>query len=162
MKSDRPARSAVVAQDTSYDEMLRVAIEEARIGLGEGGIPIGAALFGADRALLSRGHNRRVQDSEPSIHAETDAFRRAGRLRRYQDTIMVTTLSPCWYCGGLIVQFKIGTVLIGESRNYAGCKEWLISQGVGVVDLESDECAAMLGGFIASHPGLWKEDIGEE
>src|SRR6476661_2120851 len=141
--------------------MLAVALEEARVGLAEGGIPIGAALFTRSGELLGRGHNRRVQDGDPSAHGETDAFRNAGRRRSYTDTVMVTTLSPCWYCSGLIRQFGIGAVLIGESRTFAGGAEWLRSAGVEVRDLDSSECADLLGAFIAAHPEIWNEDIGE-
>src|SRR6266513_4739979 len=111
--------------DSPYQAMLDVAIEEARLGLAEGGIPIGAALFDSDGNLLGKGHNRRVQDNDPSMHGETDAFRRAGRQRSYQDKIMVTTLAPCWYCSGLIRQFKIGTVVVGESKTFPGAIDWL-------------------------------------
>ena len=142
--------------------MLRVAIAEARDGLAEGGIPIGAALFDAEGALLGRGHNRRVQDGDPSMHAETDAFRKAGRQRRYKDTIMVTTLAPCWYCSGLVRQFGIGTVIVGESVNFSGGAEWLRSNGFQVIDLHSPECIEMLRAYIAAHPDVWHEDIGEE
>ena len=124
--------------------MLAVAIEEARIGLAEGGIPIGAALFDAGGRLLGRGHNRRVQEGDPSVHGETDAFRKAGRQRNYRDTIMVTTLAPCWYCSGLVRQFGIGTVVVGESVNFAGGIDWLRDNGTGVVDLHSNECIDML------------------
>jgi cytosine deaminase len=141
--------------------MLRVAIEEARLGLSEGGIPIGAALFGGRGELLGRGHNRRIQEDDPSAHGETDAFRKAGRQRTYRDTIMVTTLAPCWYCSGLIRQFKIGTVVVGESVNFQGGIDWLRENGVTVVDLESRECVEMLAGYIAAHPEVWNEDIGE-
>ena len=146
----------------SHTEMLEVAIAEARAGLAEGGIPIGAALFAADGTLLGRGHNRRVQESDPSIHGETDAFRKAGRQRSYRDKIMVTTLAPCWYCSGLVRQFGIGTVIIGESRNFAGGIEWLRENSVNVVDLDSVECFEMLRDFIEANPVLWNEDIGEE
>jgi len=142
--------------------MLRVAIEEARQGLAEGGIPIGAALFDRSGNLLGRGHNRRVQENDPSIHGETDAFRKAGRQRSYRDKIMVTTLAPCWYCSGLIRQFGIGTVVVGESVNFAGAVDWLKENGVEVIDLESRECIDLLAGFIADHSKLWNEDIGEE
>lgn len=142
--------------------MLAVAIAEARIGLAEGGIPIGAALFRRDGALLGRGRNRRVQENDPSAHGETDAFRNAGRQRSYRDTIMTTTLAPCWYCSGLIIQFGIGTVLVGESQNFHGGVEWLRSRGVEVIDLASRECARMLAGYIDAHPDVWHEDIGEE
>src|SRR3979411_2061132 len=103
-----------------YQAMLDVALEEAKAGLAEGGIPIGAALFHQNGALLGRGHNRRVQEVDPSVHGETDAFRKAGRQRRYQDTIMVTTLAPCWYCCGLIVQFRIGKVVVGGAGTVQG------------------------------------------
>jgi creatinine deaminase len=143
-------------------EMLAVAIEEARAGLAEGGIPIGAALFTRDGELLGRGHNRRVQEDDPSVHGETDAFRRAGRQRSYRDTVMVTTLAPCWYCSGLVRQFGIGKVVVGESVNFAGGLDWLREAGVEVADLRSQECIEMLGDFIAAHPELWNEDIGED
>jgi cytosine deaminase len=146
----------------SWHEMLKVAIEEARAGLAEGGIPIGAAVFAADGALLGRGHNRRVQEDDPSVHGETDAFRKCGRQRTYRDKIMVTTLAPCWYCSGLVRQFRIGTVVVGESRNFAGGVEWLRENGVNVIDLDSPECFEMLRDFIAANPHLWNEDIGEE
>lgn len=142
--------------------MLQVAIEEARIGLAEGGVPVGAALFDRQGNLLGRGHNRRVQQSDPSIHGETDAFRNAGRQRSYRDTIMVTTLAPCWYCSGLVRQFNIGTVVVGESVNFSGGVQWLRENGVEVVDLNSEECIKMLGDFVKAHPALWNEDIGED
>lgn len=140
--------------------MLSVALEEARQGLAEGGIPIGAALFDRDGRPLGRGHNRRVQDGDPSAHAETDAFRRAGRLRSYRGTTMVTTLAPCWYCSGLVRQFGIETVVIGESVNFRGGIDWLRENGVDVIDLRSAECIRLLGDFIARHPQVWNEDIG--
>jgi cytosine deaminase len=143
------------------EAMLAVALEEARTGRAEGGIPIGAALFTRDGELLGRGHNRRVQDDDPSAHGETDAFRRAGRRRSYRDTVMVTTLSPCWYCSGLVRQFGIGTVVLGESRTFAGGAQWLREAGVEVIDLDSSECFELLQGFIAEHPEVWNEDIGE-
>ena len=141
--------------------MLEVAIAEARLGLAEGGIPIGAALFRSDGTLLGSGHNRRVQEGDPSIHGETDAFRKAGRQRRYRDTIMVTTLAPCWYCSGLVLQFRIGAVVVGESRTFAGGMNWLRARGVEVIDMQSGECEQMLGSYIAAHPEVWNEDIGE-
>ena len=145
-----------------YERMLKVAIQEARYGLVEGGIPIGAAMFGADGKLVSGGHNRCVQQGDPSMHAETDAFRRAGRLRSYKDMVMVTTLAPCWYCSGLIRQFRIGTVVVGESRTFAGGIGWLREHGVQVVDMDNAECREMLEKFIAEHPEIWNEDIGED
>ena len=141
--------------------MLAVAIEEARLGLAEGGIPIGAALFDTDGNLLGRGHNRRVQENDPSIHGETDAFRKAGRQRNYRNTIMVTTLAPCWYCSGLVRQFSIGKVIVGESETFQGGIDWLRENGIEVVDMNNSECKELLGGFIAKHPEVWNEDIGE-
>ena len=142
--------------------MLNIAVEEAKIGLAEGGIPIGAALFDAQGKLLGRGHNRRVQENDPSIHGETDAFRKAGRQGSYRDTIMVTTLAPCWYCSGLVRQFNIGTVIIGESVNFQGGVTWLKENGIKVIDMESNECIEMLGAYIKENPEVWNEDIGEE
>ena len=141
--------------------MLEVAIDEARLGLAEGGIPIGAALFELDGRLLSRGHNRRVQEDDPSVHGETDAFRRAGRQTSYRELVMVTTLAPCWYCSGLVRQFRIGTLVVGESRTFQGGIEWLREHGVRVIDLDSQECVDLLCGFIEDHPNVWNEDIGE-
>jgi len=140
--------------------MLEIAIEEARLGLSEGGIPIGAALFDADGRVLGRGHNRRLQENDPSVHGETDAFRKAGRQRGYRDKILATTLAPCWYCSGLIRQFGIGRVVVGESVNFAGGLEWLRENGVEIVDLASTECVDLLGRWIAEHPEVWSEDIG--
>jgi cytosine deaminase len=142
--------------------MLRVAIDEAKKGLAEGGIPIGAALFTTDGKLLGSGHNRRVQNNDPSVHGETDAFRNAGRKRSYRNTIMVTTLSPCFYCCGLILQFRIPWVLVGESVNFAGGAEWLKVSGVRVEILQSKECVDMLANYIKEHPDVWNEDIGED
>jgi cytosine deaminase len=144
-----------------YAAMLAVAVEEARTGLAEGGIPIGAALFDADGGLIGRGRNRRVQQGDPSVHGETDAFRNAGRQRDYRDKIMVSTLAPCWYCSGLVRQFNIGTVVIGESVNFSGGIGWLREHGVKVVNLQSAECIGMLGDYIRANPAVWNEDIGE-
>jgi len=148
--------------DQLYASMLQIAIDEARLGLAEGGIPIGAALFSRDGKLLGRGHNRRIQENDPSVHGETDAFRKAGRQRSYRDKIMVTTLAPCWYCSGLVRQFNIGTVIVGESVNFAGGLDWLRENGVTVVDLHSAECIQLLAGYIAANPSVWHEDIGED
>jgi creatinine deaminase len=142
--------------------MLETAIQEARRGLAEGGIPIGAALFDSAGNLLASGHNRRVQDGDPSTHGETDAFRKAGRQTSYRDKIMVTTLAPCWYCSGMIRQFNIGVVVVGESVNFRGGIDWLQENGIKVIDLASKECEQMLAKFIAENPALWHEDIGED
>ena len=144
------------------NRMLEVALEEAKSGFTEGGIPIGAALFNRSGTLLGRGHNRRVQHGDPSAHGETDAFRNAGRQASYRNTIMVTTLAPCWYCSGLIVQFGIGAVIVGESRTFQGGMEWLRERGVEVIDLDSTECRELLESYITAHPDIWNEDIGRE
>lgn len=140
---------------------LGTAVAEARAGLGEGGIPIGAALYGPDGTLLGRGHNRRVQDGDPSMHAETAAFRAAGRQRSYRGTTMVTTLSPCWYCSGLVRQFGISRVVIGEAVTFHGGHDWLAEHGVEIVLLDDPGCIGMMRDFIENNPALWNEDIGE-
>ena len=142
--------------------MLNVAIKEAQKGLSDGGIPIGAALFHTDGTLLGKGRNRRIQDDDPSLHGETDAFRNAGRQRSYANIIMVTTLAPCWYCSGLIRQFKIKTVIVGESVNFSGGVAWLKQNGVEIIDLHSKECITMLANYIRNNPEIWNEDIGAE
>jgi cytosine deaminase len=141
-------------------EWLRIAVAEARAGLAEGGIPIGAALYGADGTLLGRGRNRRVQDGDPAMHGETNAFRAAGRQRSYRGTTMVTTLSPCWFCSGLVRQFGISRLVVGEAQTFVGGHEWLAEHGVEVVVLDDPGCVAMMTDFIATHPALWNEDIG--
>ena len=148
---------AISAEDQKF---LDAAYEEAQQGLREGGIPIGSVLV-RNGEIIGRGHNRRVQENDPSVHGETDAFRKAGRVRRYQDTIMVTTLAPCWYCSGLIVQFQIGKVIVGESRTFQGGIDWLRERGIDVIDLDSSECEQLLKSFITAHPQVWDEDIGE-
>lgn len=141
---------------------LQVALEEARAGFEEGGIPIGAALFDGEGKLLGKGHNRRIQENDPSIHGETDAFRKAGRQKSYRQTTLATTLSPCWYCSGLVRQFKIGRVVVGESRNFQGGDDWLRENGVEVVNLNNPDCISLLKTYIDSHGEIWNEDIGEE
>ena len=143
-------------------EKLAIATEEAERGAADGGIPIGAALFDADGRLLGRGHNRRVQDGDASMHAETNAFRNAGRQRSYRDTVMVTTLSPCWYCSGLVKQFGIGRVVVGDDRSFLGGQDWLAEHGVDVAVVNDPGLIAMMGAFIAENPELWNEDIGED
>jgi len=145
-----------------YPAMLAVALAEARIGLAEGGIPIGAAIFDASGQLVGAGHNRRVQHNDPSVHGETDAFRNAGRQRSYRNLIMVTTLAPCWYCSGLVRQFGFRTLLVGESRNFQGGLDWLRSLGIQVIDLDSAECVSLLADYIRVNPEVWNEDIGRE
>jgi cytosine/creatinine deaminase len=148
--------------ELDYAALLAVALAEARKGLAEGGIPIGAAIFDSSARLLGRGHNRRVQQGDPSIHGETDAFRNAGRQRSYRKLVMVTTLAPCWYCSGLVRQFGFGTVVVGESSNFQGGVDWLRSLGVKVIDLDSQECVSLLADYIRANPEVWNEDIGEE
>jgi len=152
---ERPALTLELAQ-----KMLATAYEEARTGLAEGGIPIGAALFHRDGTLLGSGHNRRVQEDDASVHAETDAFRKAGRRRDYPDCVMVTTLSPCWYCSGLVRQFNIGCVVIGEDENFYGGHDWLRELGVEILVLDDPGCVQLLAAFTHEHPELWHEDIG--
>jgi len=146
----------------TYEEMLQVAIEEARIGLSEGGIPIGGAIFDLEGNLVGRGHNRRIQEDDPSIHGETDAFRKAGRQKTYRDKILVTTLAPCWYCSGLARQFNFKKVIVGESVNFNGGVKWLREAGIEVIDMNSQECIDMLKDYITKNPEVWNEDIGEE
>jgi cytosine/creatinine deaminase len=143
-------------------ELIETAVAEAQQGLAEGGIPIGAALYGPDGTLLGRGHNRRVQDLDPSMHAETSAFRNAGRQRSYRGTTMVTTLSPCWYCSGLVRQFGISRVVIGEATTFHGGHDWLAQHGVEIIILEDPDCVAMMTDFIETRPELWFEDIGQD
>lgn len=145
----------------NYIKLLDVAYAEAKTGFEEGGVPVGAALFDRNGVLLGRGRNRRVQDNDPSVHGETDAFRKAGRQTNYRDTILVTTLAPCWYCSGLIRQFNIGTVVIGESVNFAGHKDWLTDAGVKIIDLNDANCIDLMRRFIEQSPHIWFEDIGE-
>jgi creatinine deaminase len=142
--------------------LLAVAVEEARAGLAEGGIPIGAALFGPAGELLGRGHNRRVQDGDPSLHGETAAFRAAGRQRTYRGTTMVTTLSPCWFCSGLVRQFGISRLVVGEARTFTGQHEWLAAAGVEVTVVDDAGCVRMMEEFIGARPDLWFEDIGAD
>jgi cytosine/creatinine deaminase len=141
---------------------LAVALEEARAGLASGGIPIGAALMAADGTVLGRGHNRRVQDDDPSVHGETAAFKDAGRQRTYRGTTMVTTLSPCWYCSGLVRQFGISRLVVGEARTFSGGHDWLAEHGVEVVVLDDPACTDLMTRFVAEHPELWLEDIGTD
>lgn len=142
--------------------LLSVALAEARKGLSEGGIPIGAAIFDSAGKLIGSGHNRRVQNGDPSLHGETDAFRNAGRQRSYRNLIMVTTLAPCWYCSGLVRQFGFRRVIVGESRNFQGGVDWLRSLGIEIIDLDSADCFRLLADYIRANPAVWNEDIGEE
>jgi cytosine deaminase len=150
-----------VIYETDADK-LSVARDEARKGAAEGGIPIGAALFTSAGELLGSGHNRRVQDGDAAMHAETNAFHNAGRQRSYRDTVMVTTLSPCWYCSGLVRQFGIGRVVVGDDRNFLGGQNWIAEHGCEVTVVNDPELIAMMAEFIEANPALWNEDIGEE
>jgi cytosine deaminase len=148
----------------SDQAMLDVAIREARAGLAEGGIPIGAAIFTLDGELVSSGHNRRVQDNDPSSHGETDAFRRAGRHRTWRDKVLVSTLTPCWYCTGLARQFGFSRLVLGEKVSVPPpfASDTLVDLGVDVVDLQSQECIDMMGSFAAANPAIWAEDGGRD
>ena len=141
--------------------MLEVAIEQARIGLAEGGVPVGGAIFKLDGTLLGVGRNRLVQNGDPSMHGETDAFRAAGRQPRYTDLILVTTLAPCRYCSGLISQVRFRQVIVGDSVNAQGGMERLKAEGIDILDLASPECIEMIGAFQREHPDLWNECVGE-
>jgi creatinine deaminase len=143
-------------------EKLAVARGEAIKGLAEGGIPIGAALFDEDGRLLGSGHNQRVQGDNPALHGETAAFLNAGRQRSYRKTTMVTTLSPCWYCSGLVRQFGIGRVVVGDTVNFFGGQDWLVENGTEVTTVNDPELIKIMGDFIDANPELWNEDIGEE
>ncbi len=145
-----------------FNKMLAVALQEARYGLTEGGIPVGSAMFTREGKFISRGHNRRVQQNDPSIHGETDAFRAAGRQKNYRELVMVTTLAPCWYCSGLVRQFGFGTLIVGESRNFQGGMDWLRENGIRVIDLDNEECRVLLAEYIAANPETWNEDIGKD
>ena len=145
-----------------YQRMMAVAVAEARVGLREGGIPIGAAIFDGAGQLIGAGHNRRVQENDPSAHGETDAFRKTGRQGSYRKLTMVTTLAPCWYCSGLVRQFGFKTLVVGESRNFAGGLDWLRTLGINVIDLDSQDCVTLLADYIRANPAVWHEDIGEE
>jgi cytosine deaminase len=142
------------------DEFMKAAIAEARAGLNEKGIPIGSVLI-KNGEIVGRGHNKRVQDGDPITHAEIDCLRNAGRVGSYKDTILYSTLMPCYLCAGAVVQFGIKTVIVGESRTFPGAKEFMQQHGVEVIDLNLDECADMMEEFIRENPTLWNEDIGE-
>ncbi|QNH63800.1 nucleoside deaminase [Hymenobacter sediminicola] len=142
------------------DEFMQAAIAEARQGRKEGGIPIGSVLRRGNE-IVSRGHNKRVQELDPIAHGEMDALRNAGRQRTYRDTVLYTTLMPCYMCAGTIVQFKIPKVVVGEARTFGESKDFLESHGVEVVILDSQECVDMMQEFIEAEPTLWNEDIME-
>lgn len=139
---------------------MRAAIDEARAGASEGGIPIGSVLVRHGR-IIARGHNKRVQQNNPILHGEMDCLNNAGRIGGFKDTVIYSTLMPCFMCAGTIVQFKIPKVVVGESRSFTGARAFMESHGVEVVDLDLEECVAMMRAFIAAEPGLWNEDIGE-
>lgn len=155
-------RVPLPGDDQQYRSWLDLAVEEAIAGRDEGGIPIGAVLVGADGAVLGRGHNRRIQHDDPSVHGETDAFRNAGRQRTYRGTTMVTTLSPCWYCSGLVRQFGISRVVVGEARTFSGGHDWLRDHGVDIHILDDERCVELMNDFISANPAVWNEDIGDE
>jgi cytosine deaminase len=144
------------------EEKLQVAIAEAHLGLAEGGIPIGAALFDEDGRLLGSGRNRRVQDGDASMHGETSAFRNAGRQRSYRKVTLATSLSPCWYCSGLIRQFGIGRVLVGDDKNFMGGQDWVAEHGAELHVINDPGLIEVMREFIEQNPTLWNEDIGEE
>jgi len=142
------------------DEFLKAAIEEAKHGLSEGGIPIGSVLV-KDGKIIGRGHNKRVQEGNPMIHAEIDCLMNAGRIGSYKDTVLYTTLMPCFLCAGAAVQFGIKKVIVGESVTFSGAKEFMQSHGIEVIDTANNECIELMTNFIDKNPNLWNEDIGE-
>jgi len=142
------------------DEFMKIAIKEAKIGLSEGGIPIGSVLV-KDGVCIARGHNKRVQEQNPILHGEMDCLNNAGRIGSYKDTVIYSTLMPCYMCAGTIVQFKIPKVIVGESRTFSGAREFMESHGVKVIDLDEVVCFQMMEDFIEKNPELWNEDIGE-
>ncbi|MBL0103328.1 MAG: nucleoside deaminase [Bacteroidetes bacterium] len=142
------------------DSFMQAAIDEAKQGRKEGGIPIGSVLV-KDGKIIGRGHNKRVQDGDPITHAEIDCLRNAGRVGQYKDTVLYSTLMPCYLCAGAVVQFGIKKVYAGENETFSGAKEFMESHGVSVINIDSEECKEMMRTFIAENPALWNEDIGE-
>jgi cytosine deaminase len=142
------------------DKFMQLAIDEAKRGLSEGGIPIGSVLV-KDGNIIATGHNKRVQEKNPILHGEMDCLNNAGRIGNYKNTVIYSTLMPCYMCAGTIVQFKIKKVIVGESKTFAGAKEFMESHGVEVIDLNMPECIEMMENFIEKNPELWNEDIGE-
>ncbi|MDD5218627.1 MAG: nucleoside deaminase [Candidatus Omnitrophica bacterium] len=142
------------------DEFIKAAIEEALSGLKEGGIPIGSVLV-KEGKIIGRGHNKRVQDNNPVMHAETDCLFKAGRIGTYRGTTLYSTLMPCYFCAGAVVQFGIKKVVAGESKTFPGARAFMESHGVEVIDLDLQECKQMMADFIRKNPKLWNEDIGE-
>ncbi len=142
------------------DEFMQAAIDEAKTGLSEGGIPIGSVLV-KNGKIVGRGHNKRVQEDNPILHGEMDCLNNAGRIGSYRDTVIYSTLMPCYMCAGTIVQFNIPKVVVGESVTFSGAREFMEAHGVEVVDLNLPACIRMMEDFIRQHPKLWNEDIGE-
>lgn len=143
------------------DRFLQAAIDQAMMGLREGGIPIGAVLVRAGE-VIGRGHNQRVQSGDPLLHGEMSAFRDAGRqpARIYRECVLYTTLSPCAMCSGTALLYRIPKIVIGENRNFLGEEEWLRARGVELIVVQNDDCIDLMRSFIAAHPELWNEDIG--
>jgi cytosine/creatinine deaminase len=142
------------------DKFMQEAINQARKSLNEGGIPIGSVLV-RNNEIISKGHNKRVQEDNPILHGEMDCINNAGRIGSFKNSVIYSTLMPCYMCAGTIVQFKIPKVIVGESRTFAGARDFLIQHGVEVIDLDLPECIDMMEKFIAEKPELWNEDIGE-
>jgi len=142
------------------DEFMKAAIDEAKKGLAEGGIPIGSILV-KNGKIIGRGHNQRVQKGSPTLHAEIDCLENAGRVGSYKDAVLYSTLMPCYLCSGAVVQFGIKKVIVGESKTFPGGPEFMRSHGVEVTDLDNDTCIKLMSDFIEANPKLWNEDIGE-
>jgi creatinine deaminase len=151
----------VTAEHAAHEPFLRAAIDEARKGLAEGGLPIGSVLVRGDQ-IIGAGHNRRVQSGNPMAHAEIDALTNAGRQKTYRDTVLYSTLMPCYLCSGAAVQFRVPKIVVGESVNFPGASTFMRSRGIDVLDMHDAECIRMMADFIRDHPDLWHEDIGEK
>ena len=142
------------------DDFMKAAIDQAKVGLSQKGIPIGSVLV-RDGKIIGAGHNKRIQDNDPVTHAEIDCLRNAGRVGSYKNSVLYSTLMPCYLCAGAVVQFGIKKVYAGESETFSGAKEFMQAHGVEVIDLNLDECKNMMKDFIQKNPKLWNEDIGE-
>ena len=142
------------------DKFIQAAIDEAKKGLAQGGIPIGSVLV-RDGKIIGQGHNQRVQKGDPMAHAEIDCLQKAGRIGNYKDAVLYSTLMPCYLCAGAVVQFGIKKVIVGESKTFPGAEEFMKQHGVEIINLQSEECISMMKDFIEKNPELWNEDIGK-
>jgi cytosine/creatinine deaminase len=146
--------------DNSTRKLLGEALAEARLGLREGGLPVGSVLADSAGRVIARGHNLRVQTGDPTAHAEVVCIRNAGRRRDWNQLTLVSTLSPCVMCTGTTLLFRIPIVIVGENRNFLGAEHLFTQAGVRLIVLDDSECIEMMRDFVANHPDLWNEDIG--